>query len=184
MKSICITGANAPDLHQVAGVLHAAGMKSAKPAKPAGPADMAFWHEQVLAAAVEEGEGLQAFGNLGRLWEQMAADIFVANLKSEVWGWADTRSTWLLEFWLQFEPQLNFVLVLTPPHHVLCCASAVAADRPFDSVDDTMDTWYAYQTRSCCAFTTATAPAALPAGRRARLCRAPPKAVCAALQCA
>jgi hypothetical protein len=139
MKSICITGANAPDLQQVAHALQVAGMQPPKPAKPESPADLAFWHEQVVAAAVEEGEGLQAFGNLGRLWEQMAADIFVANIKSKIWGWADTRSTWLLDFWLQFEPRLNFVLVVTSPQHML--ARAIAADGAFDSVDDTMAAW-------------------------------------------
>ena len=142
MKSICITGANGPDLQQVAGVLHAAGLKPPKPAKLDSPVGIAFWHEQVLAAAIEEGDGLQAFGNLGRLWEQMAADIFVANIKSKVWGWADTRSTWLLDFWLNFEPRLNFVLVVTSPQHTL--ASAIAADAAFDSVDDTMAAWHAH----------------------------------------
>jgi hypothetical protein len=117
-------------------------MKAAQAAKRDEPVDMAFWHEQVMAAAAEEFEGLQAIGNPGRLWEQMASDIFVANIKSKVWGWADTRSTWLLDFWLGFEPRLNFILVVTSPQQAL--ANAMAAGGDAISVDEVMAQWQLY----------------------------------------
>ena len=142
MRGICVTGANPLNIQCVADVLQSAGMKAAQAAKRDEPVDMAFWHEQVMAAAAEEFEGLQAIGNPGRLWEQMASDIFVANIKSKVWGWADTRSTWLLDFWLGFEPRLNFILVVTSPQQAL--ANAMAAGGDAISVDEVMAQWQLY----------------------------------------
>jgi hypothetical protein len=51
----------------------------------------------------------------GKLWQDLATDLFLANLSNETWGWADARSTWLLDFWSRFETQIRFVLVYASP---------------------------------------------------------------------
>lgn len=55
----------------------------------------------------------------GKLWQDLAAELFLANLSNKTWGWADARSTWLLDFWSQFERQIRFVLVYASPAHVV-----------------------------------------------------------------
>ncbi len=139
MKAICVTGASQTDLHPVAHLLQQAGLASPKTVKRDDPIDISLWHEQVMAMAAEEAPGDQPVSSPGRLWEQLASEIFIANIKSKVWGWADARSTWLLDFWSQFEPRLNFVLVCVTPEQML--ASAMTAGTETVSVDEVMTTW-------------------------------------------
>ena len=142
MKSICITGAVQSDLQIVANILHQAGMKQPKPVKNDNSVDIRFWHEQVMALAMEDFGSAQSISNPGRLWEQLASDIFVANIKSRIWGWSDTYSTWLLDYWLGFEPHLNFILVCISPQQML--ASVMASETDTLSVEMVMSTWQAY----------------------------------------
>ncbi len=139
MKTICITGASQNDLHPVAHLLQQAGLASPKTVKRDDPIDMALWHEHVMSMAAEDAPVGQPIASPGRLWEQLANEIFIANIKSKVWGWADARSTWLLDFWSQFEPRLKFVLVCVTPQQML--ASAMAADTETVSVDEVMTIW-------------------------------------------
>jgi hypothetical protein len=118
-------------------------MQPAKPAGRDGAMGIAFWHDEVMAAMAEDTDGLQPIESPGRLWEQLASDIFLANMKSKVWGWADVRSTWLLDYWKDFEPRLKFVLVVTSPETVL--AHAIAAGEEVADLDAIMSTWLAQQ---------------------------------------
>lgn len=142
MKSICITGATTPDLQVVLDIFHRAGMEFPKPVKHGEPIDVMLWHEQLLELSREDGEIAQAILNPGRLWEQLASNIFVANIRSKLWGWADSRSAWLLDFWLNFEQRLNFILVCVTPEQMLARAMENGADEI--SVEAVMDTWREY----------------------------------------
>lgn len=136
VQPLCITGAQPADLAAVSSLLTQAGMQAPQPAARAEPMDLGFWHEQVLSAALQtqqtrNGRQLRPVASPGKMWEQFAADLFVANLATPVWGWADTRSTWLLDFWQAFEPRLQFVLVVSPMQRMLASALA-GADAPPD----------------------------------------------------
>ena len=143
MKSIYITGAVQSNLQTVAEILQQAGMTQPEPARrDNGSVDIEFWHEQVMALAAEDSSVVQPISNPGRLWEQLASDIFVANIKSKVWGWSNTRSTWLLNYWLDFEPHLNFILICISPQQML--ASAMASVSDTISIEMIMNTWQAH----------------------------------------
>lgn len=139
MKSICITGAFPTDLLPVSDILQRAGMAPPRPVRRDDSMDMAFWHEQVLAAITEESAETPLL-DPGRLWSQLASDIFAANINSKVWGWADCRSLWLLDYWLKFDPRVHFVLVTVPPHRAL--ARAIASGREPILVGPAMDLWH------------------------------------------
>jgi hypothetical protein len=51
----------------------------------------------------------------GKVWQDLAVDLFLGNLSQDNWGWADASTTWLLDFWLRFDPQTRFVLVYSSP---------------------------------------------------------------------
>ena len=142
MNSICITGAAPADLQSVASILQQAGMAPARAAKREQPVDMAFWHEQVLGLNGQQPDAAQAIPTVGKLWEQLAGDIFMANLDAPLWGWADTRSTWLLDYWLGFEPALKFILVCVSPQQML--AAAMSTQTQTVSVAELMATWQAH----------------------------------------
>src|SRR5690606_37494663 len=81
------------------------------PAPRTPPVSMGDWHQAVLA---QYPQGVDASQNsLGRVWEQLAGDIYLANHLQALWFWADTRSASLLEFWRDFDLNTRFVLVYT-----------------------------------------------------------------------
>jgi hypothetical protein len=142
MKCICITGKIQTDLERVSDVLHQAGMKPPKPANRDELINISSWHDQTLAVACENSIANHPITNPGRLMDQLAGDIFVANIAVNVWGWADSRSTWLMEYWLHFDPRIHFILVCTLPQHML--ASAVADRKEINSLDNIMDSWQSH----------------------------------------
>lgn len=142
MKCICIAGASQSDLALVSDILEQAGMKLPNPAKREDLIDIGSWHEQALTMDTEGADVGYTIASPGRFMEQLAGDIFSANLKSTLWGWADTRSTWLLDFWLDFDPRLYFVLVYVSPEQML--ASAINAQAEIKSVSGVMEAWQAH----------------------------------------
>ncbi|MFA7241073.1 MAG: hypothetical protein WC091_13270 [Sulfuricellaceae bacterium] len=142
MNSICITGAVQTDLQFVSEALQQAGMQAPKPADHGGLIDMAAWHEQAMEAATRKPGEHRPIVSIGKHLEQRASDIFVANSTSAMWGWADPRSTWLLDFWLQFDPRLRFILVCTSPRQMI--ANAIMAGAETVDVDALMKAWLAH----------------------------------------
>ncbi|MEQ1740190.1 MAG: hypothetical protein ABL884_09800 [Methyloglobulus sp.] len=57
--------------------------------------------------------------NPGKVWQGLSADLFIANLDQEIWGWADLNTIFLLNFWRDFDPQTRFVLVYSSPTYAL-----------------------------------------------------------------
>ncbi len=111
MKTICITGAPGDHLEQVANILRQAGMKSPKSHHRSDALSLEEWHAQVLDGATDSSTSELATQHPGRLWEQLASAIYLPNLSTPLWGWADARSVWLLDFWMAFDPKLHFVFV-------------------------------------------------------------------------
>lgn len=142
MNSLCITGGTPTDLQFVAEMLHLAGMKRPKPGKRDESIDIDLWHEQVVSIASENAEVSSPVSEPGKLWDQLASDIFVANIKSNVWGWFNPQSVWLLDYWLDFEPGLNFILVCSTPQHLL--ASVLAGHADVEPIEAVMSIWERY----------------------------------------
>ncbi len=51
----------------------------------------------------------------GKLWDEMAADLLLANIHQPQWGWADHQTLPLLDFWQDFDPQVRVLLVFDEP---------------------------------------------------------------------
>lgn len=143
MKIFCITGAPGSDLEMVASILADAGIRPALPSQQDDSISMQSWHEHVLSATSEDDEDAKPVEEIGKFWEQLASSLFVANLKAPLWSWAESRSTWLMDYWRKFDPNVRFVLVYTPPHRAL--ASALAArEVEGESIATLLETWASY----------------------------------------
>ena len=155
MKPLCITGVRQIHVELVAALLATAGMQSACPAPRSPPFTMENWHQLILervAGEISASEGgaeverdslgrsdavesaLQNVLSQGRLWEQLASDVFLANVHSGVWGWADCRSVPLLDFWLGFESGLRFILVTTSLDSLLADSVMTAETADLDKI--------------------------------------------------
>lgn len=135
MNSICITGYLPVDLSLVESILNQAGMKPALSSQRDRSMTISLWHEQVemlLSKNIdyENKKEIGAVSHLGRLWEQLASDIFISNLQSTTWGWSDIRSANLLPFWKDFDPQLRFILVVCSPERLIANVIEESDDTP------------------------------------------------------
>lgn len=78
--------------------------------------------QQMMCAAHEvatsyEQEPVQL--SPGVVWHSLCVDLFMANLESSAWGWADHATVHLLDFWRDFDPQTRFVLVYSSPERTI-----------------------------------------------------------------
>ncbi|NLY28121.1 MAG: hypothetical protein GX049_11360 [Alcaligenaceae bacterium] len=114
MKSLCITGNAGYGIDALARIATRAGMQPALPAPRTPPVSMGDWHRAVLAERQPH-----LFQNApvtpGRIWDQLAADIFLANRNLTAWFWADAQSVSLLDYWLDFDAGTRLLLVYSDP---------------------------------------------------------------------
>lgn len=116
MAVICITGSVSPRLQLIENILLQAGMQSPRPVIKDESIDILQWHRHVLSSI--DGESSGAIKDPGRLWELLAGEIVLANLKSPLWGWCDSASIRFLDFWLGFAPEFKFLLVCQTPQQL------------------------------------------------------------------
>lgn len=149
MISLCITGHSVPAIAAAHTALVAAGMAPAKPLARDAQIRFTTWHERVYQALAqsqsEPGEDADstdhtdsdaAPATMGRLWEQLASDLFLANMDAKIWGWADANSLGLLDFWLALDASTHFVLLATTPAQYLADQLAQLAHQPGASLQD------------------------------------------------
>ncbi|NIF29806.1 hypothetical protein F3J44_26000 [Pantoea sp. Tr-811] len=122
MKAICITGNSQPHIDELCHNLVLSGLKEALPSKRDPEINLRVWHEHVLRSQPENFSTLQ----VGKLWDQMAVDIFLANRSHGLWHWSTTESLRAAEYWLSFDPGIHFLLVYTPYEDYVC--TTVTAD--------------------------------------------------------
>lgn len=144
MHTLIICGTPWCDLDAVYQKFQQAGLAAPLSATHGSIRTFEDWHHRLFAHRPWPTESVQP----GKSWEQAAGDIFLANWEQPVWGWADARSTWLLDFWLQFDAQIRFVLVHTPAVDALVAATQQsdqsADEMPFDALK-VLDSWCAHQ---------------------------------------
>ena len=141
MKCICVAGVSQPDIEHVLDILKQSGMASELSVEKQQAMNMDSWHQHVVDMIDDEVD-LQGVVNPGRFMEQMASDIFLANINAPLWGFADTRSTLLLDFWQQYDPRVYFVLVCVSPEQLL--ANAMRSQDEKVSVESVMVQWQQY----------------------------------------
>lgn len=127
------------DTRTLMSLLENAGMASALPAASRRAGDVAAWHERVVG---KESAGIP-LNKLGKALKAAAQEIFLVNAEhgQGCWGWADPRSTWLLELWLDFHAGTRFVFWYTPLADLL--AQALTSGEA--SIQESVDEWVIYQ---------------------------------------
>lgn len=140
MKSLCITGSVQSNLDRLACALRQAGAQPARSATRDREVSMVAWHDKVLSIYESSDDGQSP--RLGRAWEQLAGDIYLANHDQQLWFWTSTDSVPLLDFWRDFDPGTCFLLVHTAPDIALADAIEQGADS-ISALQDCLATWYA-----------------------------------------
>lgn len=119
MTPICITGsAHLPA--QALQALMAQGLPQAAALHQNGNMDLQTWHRRVLAQPNQPP---------GRVWQQLAAELVIANIAHPCWAWADPQSMALLEFWADFDASIRFLLVTQTPAQALLHEASSHSDQ-------------------------------------------------------
>jgi uncharacterized coiled-coil DUF342 family protein len=132
-----ITGISQPDLTQIRTRFRDAGMaESVSIEKNGRQLDMGQWHDRFCSASSWD----EAAPGPGKFAEQLAGELFFANMETPLWGWADARSSFLLDFWAEFDPRMVFVLTCCPLDHYLARLMETRDAASLD-LDALVDDW-------------------------------------------
>ncbi len=89
--------------------------------------DPALFHDKLfLAHKIDQEEASGQF-KPGRMWQSLAENMLVNNVEREVWGWADTRVSHLLDFWADVDQSINFLLCYVAPEVALAMMPDITA---------------------------------------------------------
>lgn len=145
MKTLCITGTECAMFNKISDTIFNAGISPAKTiTQPNGSSiDFNDWHQKV----VDENSllSIDSSSKIGRVWEQLAVDLFMENVGQEKWGWACPHSVKLLNFWHSFAPQLCFILLYSTPEEAIYNASINEKNNIDNSADNIIQQWIANQ---------------------------------------
>jgi len=93
------------------------------------------WHDMVKS---------QGQTKPGRIWDQLAAELIIANVDQPVWAWAEHQSLPLLDFWAQLDPSIRFLLIAQTPGQALLSQAQI---NPTAQTDDIFMQWLAEHQR-------------------------------------
>jgi hypothetical protein len=120
MKVILTCGYRYSGLDQLQQALYKAGLKSARLFRNEqfSPEDL---QKKILEANEDDSSLTNNYEQLnpGKLWQGLSTDLFIANLEQDAWGWADSNSLYLLNYWRDFDPRTRFILVYSSPAYAL-----------------------------------------------------------------
>ncbi|WP_162801908.1 hypothetical protein U0028_07670 [Pseudomonas putida] len=136
MISICITGNSHKHIKEASSNLSTAGLKGPLPSGRDQEINLDVWHTQVFKLKNASTESV----HVGKLWERVAIDIFLANRNQDAWHWANMDSLYLADYWLSFDSGIHFLLIYTPFED--CISSETPGTPPnAESIAENLAKW-------------------------------------------
>lgn len=150
MNKILIVGHPQSGYQEVERLLRACGMAPALPSRREG-----FAPDQIseTLCKAHHTPALHRLGNdrevqqvdVAPVWQSLAMDLMLGNIDQPLWGWADPKAVYLLDYWLTLDPSLHFILVYDRPHSVLTrMGLQEAASLTREALQQRLDAWSAY----------------------------------------
>ena len=136
MQSLCITGLVAGHLSTVSGIVQQLGIQVETPPTQEQTTvnNIHTWQQQILSHNNRSSTTGQ-IKEVGKLWERLASDIFIQKINQSTWAWADTRSISFLEYWTEFEPGIQFLLIAcSPSRYIQSFLDQKITDLNFESI--------------------------------------------------
>ncbi|PIT82120.1 hypothetical protein [Limnohabitans sp. 15K] len=123
----------------------AAALPAASPAGSIGPND---WHTRLLAAQGLTGHLQTPSTSLtvGKMWEELAINLLLANMNQSTWGLADERATWVLPFWAGVDPQTRFALGHVPLGQAVALYRLAQPEATDEGIHTLAQAWLAWNT--------------------------------------
>lgn len=146
MKVILTIGNSHAGYQAIAQLLAQAGIASAQAGSKASLGPQAMQSQLLHSHEVELNNNAPLVQlQPGRLWNELATDLFLANLHQPNWGWADHQSAVLMDFWHDFDSQVRLLLVYNSPASYLEQALGQREPTP-QAVNAALDDWARWNT--------------------------------------
>jgi hypothetical protein len=149
INKIIIVGHPLSGFQDVETLLNISGMKSPVPSRREGflpteiSATLSKAHRTPIFNALHLNADIKQI-DVGPVWNGMALDLLLGNIDQEFWGWADSQSVYLLDYWKSLDPQLAFVLVYDTPEQLVAQAFDVQTPLTPQALQQATDNWSAY----------------------------------------
>lgn len=154
MNKIIILGHPASGLKGVEALWLESGMQAARPSQrdgllPQHITDTLCQANGCAPVALATSEDELAPQSAGPVWNGLALDLLMGNLQQPLWGWADARSIYWLDYWAGLDPHLTFVMVYNHPASALQTSGADLLSGqhgtpPDMAVSRLLENWQAY----------------------------------------
>lgn len=140
MKIILTCGHPFSGIEQTERILSTAGVKPAEPSRreTLSPHELQSKIASTYKINLLSGSPMEQLAP-GRMWQELAVDLFMANQNTELWGWTDPQTVYLLDFWQKFDPQIRFVLVYTSPEDTV--GQLLHNSKPTVETDAALASW-------------------------------------------
>lgn len=148
MKVILTAGNPNSGHEQVFALLNQAGIFSAQVGSKTGLSPQAMQKQLLRAQEVNLSMPGAPLAQVqpGKLWHELATDIFLTHIQHDLWGWADYQTLALLDFWRDFDPQVRLLLVYNPPEAYLQKVLGPASSTSAASIDAALNEWLRWNT--------------------------------------
>ena len=134
MKSLITTGHESSGIEAIWTLMRAYDVAEAAPALSEID-DPAKFHQKLYSARKVGDANAPGQINPGRMWQSQAENLLINNVESEIWGWADVRSSRLLEFWAGVDQSTHFVLLYVAPEVAFAMAPEINLDTASEPID-------------------------------------------------
>lgn len=119
MKIIATCGHPHSGYDFVGNLLKSAGVNSAELSKSEALSVEDIHHRIYKMYDLNQDNFIKSNPELGSICQEFAKDLLMANLNHHQWGWSDSKTVGLLEFWKDFDPQTRFILVYSSPEFAI-----------------------------------------------------------------
>lgn len=149
MHKLIIVGHQSSNFQDTFKLLQSYGVNDAKPSRREGYTPLEISKIICQAHGIDDisvSSSLEPnFRQLevGNVWHGLALDLMLGNMDSKIWGWADTNSIYLLNFWRDIDPEITFVLVYSNPEDVLL-QSGQDQNLTLEDLETKIEQWIAY----------------------------------------
>ncbi|WP_210545495.1 hypothetical protein [Rhodoferax sp. PAMC 29310] len=147
MKVILTIGSPYSGYQAVASLLTQAGVASTQASNKSGLTP------QTLQAQLLRSHEVDLHANTplaqvqpGKLWSELATDLFLTNMQHPNWGWADSQSAVLMDFWHDFDSQVRLLLVYNSPANCLAQVLSQTTQPTAQTVNAALDEWARWNT--------------------------------------
>ena len=134
MKVLITTGHSTSCITTIWSLMRQYGIEPAVPAQLETNDPIGF-HQKLYAAKTIADADQTGQIQPGRMWLNQAETLLIQNLDNPLWGWADARSSRLLDFWAEVDESTFFILLYAPPEMAYAMAAGPEQEQADTSID-------------------------------------------------